>query len=79
MAALWPQVVSHLHHHQRETNLIDETGLADIRVPTQKQGPRVRVNCWQTGQMLTYCEKIKLNVLNFTRKIKKLKDDDLPD
>lgn len=66
LAALWPQVLGHLCYHQRQTNLIDEAGLANIRVPTQNQGPRVWVNSRQSGQMLTHCEKFKLNVLNFT-------------
>lgn len=34
--------------------LVDETGLADVGVTTQKQGPRVGVNGRQTGQMLTH-------------------------
>ena len=55
------------------TNLIDEAGLANIGVPAQKQGPRVRVNGGQTGQMLTHCEKAKVNVLNFMKKHKQLK------
>ena len=39
-----------------ETNLIDEAGLANVRVSTEEQGPRIRVNSWQTGQMLAHCE-----------------------
>lgn len=34
--------------------LVDETGLAHVGVTTQKQGPRVWVDAWQTGQMLTH-------------------------
>lgn len=55
-----------LCYHQRQTNLIDEAGLANIRVPTQKQGPCIRVNSWQTGQMLTHYEKFKLNVFDYS-------------
>lgn len=66
-----------LHQCGDSTNLIDEAGLANVGVPTQKQGPRVRVNGGQTGQMLTHCEKAKVNVLNFMKKHKQLKADGL--
>ena len=78
-AALTPRSQVLGHHAVRRTNLIDEAGLANIRVSTQKQGPCIRVNGRQTGQMLTHYEKFTVNVLNFIRKLKKLKAEDLLD
>lgn len=54
-----------------QPNLVDEAGLADVRVPTQKQGPGVRVDSWQSGQMLTHCDK--RDELNFRRNTKETK------
>lgn len=42
---------------ERNIYLVDETGLADVGVTTQQQGPGVRVNRRQTGQMLTNCRR----------------------
>lgn len=36
-------------------HLVDEAGLAYVGVSTQQQGPGVRVDARQTGQMLTNC------------------------